>query len=492
MAAENDEIEDFNNPIIINVRPTEDSPEKLTIFSKYTANPDNVEIIRNWIGLEGDTQPLLTALTPSFMAHLLLYSQEASPGANLGGYSVTYSAFKEAVKVLDQSEINKLLRAKPYRILCTHLTEEIDEDIEHHYHTQDISFLSDHKLADVIYATPYVSPELEFLKDTILLEEREERERESRFKGSSIPELATGYKLPADVKTALLNLAFEDLNIMWDRTRKLDVYMLVDLYLHRPSDKTTLGLHTDSSIFPGISQPPARVVNSEDVDVLSLLYLAEDKEQLLKSTTIMTSDIGDQKNKHTATLLIKNGMKMAFRDDMFYHSTPVVGINPQGEDVQEQPFLSKGNTTTVISKGKATPAVVKKFNDAGTPNRSFIRVHFVSHQNFFAQDFFHKLKGYQLEERVEFYPEKSFKNPADTLEANIIGKSVPVDKIVESISHLPSAVGGKKTRNKRKSKKKTIKGGKIPESFSLNINVSDYYALRKQRTHNTIIEDWMN
>jgi len=484
MTAENDEIEDFNNPIIINVRPTEESPEKLTIFSKYTANPDNVEIIRNWIGLEGDTQPLLTALTPSFMAHLLLYSEELrTDGANLGGYYLTYSAFKEAVKVLDQRQINEILRAKPYRILCTHLSEEIDEDMERHYYAQDISFLRDHKLADVIYTTPYVSPELEFLTDI----------QESSLKSIAVKGLASGYKIPAEVRTALLNLALEDLNIMWDRTRTLDVYMLVDLYLHRPSDKPTLGLHTDSSIFPGISHPPDRVVNSENIDVLSLLYLAEDKEQLLKSTTIMTSDIEDQQNKHTATLLLKNGMKMAFRDDMFYHSTPVVGIKPRGEEVHEQPFLSKGNTTTVISKGNATPAVMEKFNDAGAPNRSFIRVHFVSRQNFFAQDFYHKLKSYEVvEERVEFYPEKSFKNPEPSLEMNIIGKSVSVDKIVESISHLPNAVGGKKTRNKRKSKKKTIKGGKISESFRININVSDYYALRKQRTHNTIIEDWMN
>jgi hypothetical protein len=302
-----------------------------------------------------------------------------------------------------------------------------------------------------------------------------------------------------EIRTALSTQALQDCRRMHinNQPKGNRMNFFCDLYLHRPSNGTILGLHTDSGLTPGEAAPPPIPRNFERLAFASLLMLHEDEQRLLKSTTFMSADIASQTLKHSLTLVVRSGMKVAFDDLSVYHSTPVAHVGRPGEVISEAlPFhtMHQSNTTQVDSRiGRASSVFLsepQRVQLDNTGNRVFFRFHC-------APVLAHRYDIDQDEGNIDLCTYQDVPGPFQR-ERSVIANFAALEGEIDRLSTtLDSAIGGTRKYSKNYSKKyarksrkqKSLKGGGgQPDNFSINIDKCDYYDLVQNLI---VIENWI-
>jgi hypothetical protein len=426
----------------------------VTILSKYTADVGSTNVLKRWIGLEdpGRATRFLASLEPDFLAHLDKYAG----GTQIGGILLTRALYGN----LTQAQKDVALRAKPYRVLTLGFKGQNDPKTGvDEYVSKVMTVDPAAELDAVVYVKiRVISPE---------------------------------------IRSALSTQALQDCRRMHINNQPQDNRMnfFCDMYLHRPSNGMILGLHTDSGLTPGEAVPPAIPLNFERLAFVSLLMLHEDEQRLLKSTTFMSADIAAQTLKHSLTLVVRSGIKVAFNDSAVYHSTPVAHVGRPGEVISEaRPFhtMQQTNNTQVDSRiGRASSVFLtepERVQLDNTGNRSFFRFHC-------APLLAYRYDIDQTSPDLCTYQDVQGSFPRErSVIANFAALEGEIDRLSTT---LDSAIGGTRKYSKNYSKKyarksrkqKSLKGGGgQPDNFSINIDKCDYYDLMQNFI---VIENWI-
>jgi len=423
----------------------------VTILSKYTADVGSTNVLKRWIGLEDPARAavFLASLENDFLAHLDKYAG----GTQIGGILLTRALYGN----LTQAQKDVALRAKPYRVLTLGFKGQNDP-------TTGI----DEYVSKVMTIDPVAE-----LDAVVYVKHR---------------------VISPEIRSALSTQALQDCRRMHINNQTQDNRMtfFCDMYLHRPSNNMILGLHTDSGLTPGEAVPPAIPLNFERLAFVSLLMLHEDEQRLLKSTTFMSADIAAQTLKHSLTLVVRSGIKVAFNDLAVYHSTPLAHVGRPGEVISEaRPFhtMQQTNNTQVDSRiGRASSVFLtepERVQLDNTGNRSFFRFHCAKHL----------VSRYDIDQtNPDFCTYEDVQGPFPK-QRSIIGSFAALEPEIDHLSTtLDAAVGGtrkysKKYARKYSRKQKSLKGGGgQPDNFSINIDKCDYYDLMQNFI---VIENWI-
>ena len=182
--------------------------------------------------------------------------------------------------------------------------------------------------------------------------------------------------LPAYIIILIHELAINNYMHMEPESR-YQTLMIFDLYLFRPSiDTGQVAFHKDSGQNRHGYTPRIPEIGSENIDFISLLYLAN-TQTVFRGATFIVDEIDTVGDVNQLSLAVTSGTTVVFRDYAFYHGTPQSVIPTDKASTllftQNQVLTHKSPAMSELIKG--TP-IESEINNP--PPRQFLRTHFVT------------------------------------------------------------------------------------------------------------------
>uniref|UniRef100_A0A6C0HYY2 Uncharacterized protein n=1 Tax=viral metagenome TaxID=1070528 RepID=A0A6C0HYY2_9ZZZZ len=317
-------------------------------------------------------------------------------------------------------------------------------------------------------------------------------------------------------------------------TREFDSPFIVicDLYLSRPPDNRALYFHKDSGIrkaetiteghgifnaavapeilqkkmtamevdgkpLPEIASthhlynyaPVENAAGHEDVEYISLLYLSQDRDKVLRGTTLVRHSLTAHEDNEALTLAVKDSVKLIINDNCFWHSTPHTSLTQQdtyvdfSEDTPGVRIIERVPPNIATRRSLLRPHIADIENPG---SRSFVRGHFVTNpiRQYIYLDPVHEIQSLPF---------------GDSLRSLNTFRISHFDQLNDALNPQGAfskfAIGGKNKTNKnggskkyKKSKTKKHKKEEIKNIF-INCDEKDYYRFTKFKSNLYILSD---
>jgi len=283
--------------------------------------------------------------------------------------------------------------------------------------------------------------------------------------------------LPPIIYNLIISLALDNYMHMEPEFRA-QTLIIFDLYLYRPSRTDQVSFHKDSGQNRHGDTPRIPEIGSENVDFVSLLYLA-DTDAAFRGATFIVDDLHVVRNANQLSLAVMAGTTVMFRDYAFYHGTPQSVIPT---DKESTPIFAHG--LNLIHEAPAMSNHIKglqiEHEINNPPQRRFLRMHFVINP---MQEY--KPIGDPI--TLIYDPVVITHNSHIRVNVENAGQLNAVLDAKRGPLQLYSVGGTKMRKSNRKIRNKTRKiGGNHVRNIDVCCKTSDYYAFAKQNSGLTL------